>query len=247
MNLRKDIGLYLLFIAASALFLTVERLTHIEFFLHLAAIPVEVMVAVFIVEKFLERREQAEKRRQLMFIKSYMFRSDMRNLFIANFYALQSPAISFARIRSAGLEELRRMRRSAERVEYKSPRAMERVVMEYVKAQPVWMSFMERAITYNFEEIFHNMIYVLHFINDVRSFKEANPQCLFVEEAQKNEAMMGKVGKVLGDGIQRFLDYAIELKEKQPQIFRDVLSDYEQSSAFMAELQKGTQKAPLQP
>ena len=247
MNLRKNIGIYLLFIAASALFLIVERLTHVEFFLHLAAIPIEVMVAVFIVEKFLERREQGEKRRQLMFIKSYMFRSDMRNLFIANFHALQSPAISFARIRSAGLEELKEMRRMAERVEYRSPPAMESVVMEYVKAQPVWMSFMERAITYNFEEIFHDMIYILHFINDVRSFKKGNPQRLFIEEAQKNEAMMGKVRKVLGEGVQRFLDYAIELKEKQPEMFKDVLSDYELSSGFMEGSRDGTQSAPPQP
>jgi hypothetical protein len=243
MNLRKNIGIYLLFIAASALFLILERLTHVEFFLHLAAIPVEVMVAVFIVEKFLERREQGEKRRQLMFIKSYLFRSDMRNLFITNFNALQSPAISFAKIRSAGLEELKGMRRIAERVEYKSSQAMESVVMEYVKAQPVWMSFMERAITYNFEEIFQDMIYILHFINDVRAFKEANPQRLFIEEAEKNEAIMGKVRKVLGDGVQRFLDYAIELREKEPEMFQDVLSDYEISSGFMNGKQEDIKKA----
>ena len=247
MNVQKNWAVYLLFTAAAALFLIIEHFTHIEFFLHLAAIPIEVMVAVFIVEKFLERRERGEKRRQLMFIKSYMFRSDMRNLFIANFNALESPAITFAKIRKAGLEELKGMRKMAARVEYKSLAAMESVVMEYVKAKPVWMSFMERAISYNFEEIFHDMIYILHFISDVRTFKEANPERLFIEAAEKSEAMMKKVRKVLGDGIQRFLEYAIELKEKQPEMFRDVLSDYELSSGFMEEVREGMGRTPPRP
>jgi hypothetical protein len=234
MKFSSHIGIYALFLAASTLFLIIEHLTHIEFLLHLAAIPLEVLVAVFIVEKFLARKEQQERRRQFMFIKSYMFRSDMRSLFISNFSALQSPAISFAKIRNASLEELRQWRRQAETVEYKSPQAMESVIMEYVKAQPVWMSFMERAITNNFEEIFHDMIYILHFINDVQAFKAAYPQRLFIEEARRSDEMMVKVQKVLSDGIQRFLEYAIELKEKQPAMFLDVLSDYALSSGFMS-------------
>ncbi len=233
MKLSSHIGIYTLLLLSSALFLFVEHLTHIEFFLHLAAIPMEVLVAVFIVEKFLARKEQQERRRQLMLIKSYMFRSDMRSLFIANFRSLKSPSITFPKIRSATLDELRHWRRQAETIEYQSLQAMESVIMEYVKAQPVWVSFMERAINYNFEEIFHDMIYILHFINDVQTFKTAHPGALFIEEAKKNEEMMVKVRKVLWDGIQRFLDYAIELKEKQPAMFEGVLSDYALSSRFM--------------
>jgi len=59
------LGIYALFPAASILFLIVEHLTHMEFLLHLAAIPLEVLVAVFIVERFLEQKERQEKRRQL--------------------------------------------------------------------------------------------------------------------------------------------------------------------------------------
>jgi hypothetical protein len=238
MKFSNNIVIYALLLSASTLFLIIEHLTHIEFLLHLAAIPLEVLVAVFIVERFLARKEQQEKRRQFMFIKSYMFRSDMRSLFISNFSALRSPAITFAKIRGASLEELRRWRREAETVEYKSLDAMESAIMEYVKAQPVWMSFMERAITYNFEEIFHDMIYILHFISDVQTFKAAYPYDLFIEEAKRDEGMMVKARKVLSDGIQRFLDYAIELKEKQPAMFLDVLSDYERSSEFIKNSRK---------
>jgi hypothetical protein len=159
MQLAKNIGFYVGFIAASALFLIVEHFTHIEFFFHVAAIPLEVLVAVFIVEKMLERRETKERRRQLMFIKSHMFRTDMRGLFIANFRGLKKPAITMSQIREASLEDLRKMRHEAEAIEYRSPEAMEEIIREYVKAQPVWTSFMERAITYNFENIFLDMIY----------------------------------------------------------------------------------------
>jgi hypothetical protein len=227
MQLAKNIGFYLGFIAASALFLVVEHFTHVEFFLHLAAIPLEVLVAVFIVEKMLERRETKERRRQLMFIKSHMFRTDMRGLFIANFHGLKKPALTLSQVKEASLDELREMRREAESVEYRSPEAMEEIIKEYVEAQPVWTSFMERAITYNFENIFLDMIYILHFINDVKAFKERHPERLFIHEAEKSDRLMAKVRKVLTDGIQKFLDYAIELKEKQPKVFDDLMADYE--------------------
>ncbi|HHT9111653.1 MAG TPA: hypothetical protein ACFYDZ_10925, partial [Candidatus Brocadiaceae bacterium] len=85
MKTPKNTIAYIVLIAVSPLFLLIEHLTHIEFMLHLAAIPLEVLVGVFIVEKFLEKRAKGEKLRQLMFIKSYLFRSEMLNLFLANF------------------------------------------------------------------------------------------------------------------------------------------------------------------
>ena len=226
----KNIEYYAVLLAASVVFLVIQRLTHIEFFLHLAAIPIEILAAVFIVEKFLEKRETKEKRRQLMYIKSYLFRSEIRDLFIANFHALKSPPLSVSKIKDASLEELRQMRVAAEKIEYASPEAMEPVITEYVRAERVWNSFLERAITYNFEEIFLDMIYIIHFVCDVKAFKERNPDQLFMSEALSNQELMSKVQKILWDGIQRFLDYAIELKEKQPSLFSEMLLDYELST-----------------
>jgi hypothetical protein len=164
-----------------------------------------------------------------MYIKSYLFRTEMRNLFIANFNALKSPPLTMSKIKNSSLEELKKMRKEARTIEYKSPEAMESVIMEYVKAEQVWHNFLDRAITYNFEEIFLDMMYIIHFICDVKALKEHNPDTLFINEATKREALMAKVQKVLWDGIQRFLDYAIELKEKQPAMFNEVLSEYELS------------------
>ena len=132
-----------------------------------------------------------------------------------------------SQIKDLTLDELRKMRKDAETVEYKSLDVMEPIIMEYVAAQSVWENFMDLAISYNFEEIFQDMIYILHFIHDVKIFKDNNPDKLFVHEAEKKEWLMQKVMTVLGDGIRKFLDYVIELKEKQPEMFYQVISDYE--------------------
>jgi len=230
MQIKRNIVLYVVLLAASAIFLVIESLTHIEFMFHLAAIPLEILLVVFIVQRYLDSREKKEKRRQLMFIKSYFFRSDMRNLFLANFGALKSPRLTMSEIRSSSLGELRKMRKATGTIEYESLEKMEFIIMEYVKAQYVWQNFMDRAITYDFEDTFHDMIYILNFIQDVKLFKDNNPDKLFIHEAEKDDYMMIKVKKVLGDGIQKFLDYAIELKERQPDMFNQIMSDYESST-----------------
>ena len=230
MKIRERILIYIVLIAASVIFLIIERLTHIEFMLHLAAIPLEVLVVVFIVERYLEGKEKQEKRKQLSYIKSCLFRSEMHNLFFANFNALKEPDISMQRIKNSTLDELKKMREEANRVEYKSLEEMEPVIMEYVEAHSVWHNFMNLAMSYGFEDIVEDMLYILHFVHDVRIFKERNPDKLFIHEAASNEYMMQKVKRVLGDGIRKFLDYTIELKEKQPEMFYAIVRDYELSS-----------------
>jgi len=229
MKFAKHIWFYVALIGAAILFLAVEQWTHWEFLWHIAAIPLEILVAVFIVEKFLENREIKEKRRQLMYIKSYMFRSEMRSLFIADFAALKTPPITMRMIRNATLEELRDMRRRAEKIEYASLEAMEPVIDEYVKAERVWHEFKERAITYDFENVFLDMIAILHFIYDVKLYKERIPRQLFIREAAKRDDLMKKTSKILTDGIKLFLDYAIELKESRPEMFDEMMIDYEMS------------------
>jgi hypothetical protein len=229
MRKSKTIAFTIALVAASAVFILLQAWTKWDFFWHLAAIPLEILIAVFIVESLLERHEIRAKRHQLMYIKSIMFRSDMRDLFIADYAALKSPALTMKDIRRASIDELRDMRCRADAVEYKSLEAMEPVIEEYVAAEAVWHSFRERAITYNFENIFMDMILILHFIYDVKSFKAKHPRQLFIHEAAKSEEMMKKTLKILSDGIRVFLDYAIELKEKKPALFEEMMADYELS------------------
>lgn len=165
-----------------------------------------------------------------MHLKSCMFRLEMRNLFISNLRALKSPPITVSKIKNATLGEMKRMIEDAKTVEYKSLEMMEPVIMEYVNTQHVWRNFMDIARDYGFEEIFQDMVYILHFISDVKTFKEINPDKLFIHEAVKSEQMMQKVMKVLGDGIRKFLEHATELKEKQPDVFYELISDYDLST-----------------
>ena len=234
MNRNRNIGFYIVLAVASGVFLYIEHLTHLEFLYHLAAIPLEILLAVFIVQRFLDNREVQSKRRQLMFIKSCLFRSEMSGLFIANFLALKSPPVTMSKIKGSSLAELRKMREDANALEWKSLEQMEPVIAEYVRARPVWQNFMELAISHDFEDIFQDMIYILHFVRDVESFKERNPDSLFIHEAAKRELLMRKARRVLGDGIQKFLDYAIELKEKQPDMFHEIMSEYELATEMRA-------------
>lgn len=226
-KMKGNLFSYVILVSASILFLILEHITHIEFMFHLAAIPIEILVAVFIVEQFLGYKENQEKRRQLMYIKSYMFRSKMRNLFISNFAALKSPLVTIEKVRNSTLQELKQFLHQAEVIEYRSLESMEPIILEYVRVEHVWHSFLERAMNYNFEEIFHNMIFIIHFIYGVKIFKEKYPDRLFIHEASHNEILMKHTMKILGDGIRSFLDYAIELKEKQPKLFDEILYDYD--------------------
>jgi hypothetical protein len=219
--------LVLVLLALSAIFLYLEHLTHQEFLFHLAAIPLEILLGAILVERYLVRTEKTKRARQLMFIKSCLFRSDMRNVFLTNFTALEEPKISMSSIRKASLPELEKLRKCAESLEYRSPEAMDLVIMEYVSAYPVFHRFMEWSLENDFEHIFEDMIFIMHFIQDVQLYKRLNPSYLFILYAKNNPAVMAKVNKVLGDGIVKFLDYAIELKKKQPNVFEQLLSDYE--------------------
>ena len=228
----KNPSLFAALIATSALFLVIHEITHIEFFMHLAAIPLEILLGAFLVERFLEKRKKAEHLRQLMYIKSYHFRGVMRGLFITNLQALRTPSLTIPEIRRAGLGELRDMRRRAEHVVYDSDEKMEAVVMEYLKARHAFLDFMERAITHDFEAIFHGMIYVLNFIQDIEVYKLRHPDGLLVAEARRHKELDVKMNKVLSDGVRSFLDHAIALKEKQPEMFEELLADYELSASM---------------
>ena len=216
--------------ALTVLFLYLEHLTHFEFLLHMAAIPMEILLGAILVERYLARKERQSKLRQLMFIKSYLFRSRMRNLFISNFAALAKPKITMEMIKNSSLAELRALREQVDTASYISPEAMEPVVLEYAASHDVFHEFMDWAIGNNFEEIFHDMIHLLHFIQDVKLFKKHNPGRTFMSEAVANPKLMAKVEAILKKGIFSFLDYMAEAKENQPEVFEELINDYEFSA-----------------
>jgi len=223
---KDNVVIYAILALATAAILYLYRLTQNEFLLELSSLPVEILVTVFILDRFLRRREARARRQRLRHIKGYLFRSDMRRLFVANVNACARPDVSMSFIRSASLEELKARRQAAARVEYPGPEAMEPIVAEYVAAEPVWKRFMDIAIANEFDDIFQAMVYILHFVADVRQFQERHPGESFARHAQSHPRLRDRMEKVLGDGIRAFLDYAIELKEHQPDLFTEVFGGH---------------------
>ncbi len=219
---KENIVIYAVLALATAIIVFLYHLTQNEFLLELSSLPAEILVTVFILDRFLRNREARARRQRLRHIKGYLFRSDLRRLFIANVNACVRPNVSMSFIRSASLEELKARRQAAARVEYAGPEAMDAIVAEYVAAEPVWKQFMDIAIANDFDDIFQAMVYILHFVADVRQFREAHPGESFARHVQAHAHLQERMEKVLGDGIRAFLDYAIELKELQPELFTEV-------------------------
>ncbi len=225
----KKVWLYVCLLSTSIFFLFIHWLTHNEFTLHLAAIPIEILFGALLIEKILERKRKTEQSKRLIHYRCYLFRSRLSNIFLANLNALKFPIISISKIKNASMEELKQMRKDANHIEYASLDAMETIIAEYVPAYHAFYSFMEWTIIHDIDSGFENMIYILHFIEEVKQFKHNNPDVPYVYEAQKKRSLMKKVKKVLAEGLFNFLEFLIELKKKEPALFYELLADYEES------------------
>lgn len=215
----------LLFISV-ALLLIEHYVLHYEFLLHMAAIPLEILLGAVLVDRFLYWHNRNRKKQQLMYIKSYFFRSGMRKVFLLNFRALKKPAISIEALNKASSDKLKEIRMQLDHFQYGESAEVEPVLDAYIEFSYVYKYFMEWAITNDFEEIFHDMIDLLHFLENVRLFKQRNPGELFSEEAGKTPGLAEKMHQILKDGISKFLDYIIELKDRNPEVFSELIKDY---------------------
>jgi hypothetical protein len=210
-----------------ALFLYLEHITHYEFFLHVAAIPLEVLFGGILVERYLAWRERRRRKKQLMFVKSCLFRSELRTLYMTNFEALAFPRISMEDIKGAGPKALKGwLKQVEEGAQYHSPEAMEAVISEYVNAYPSFNRFLEWSSNNDFERIFKDMIMLMHFIHDAQLFKSMHPDELFISKAMTNPQQMERAKTVLTDGIKSFLKFCIELQEHEPDVFLTLMEDY---------------------
>jgi hypothetical protein len=217
----------------SAVFLYLETVTHYEFLLHVAAIPLEILAGAILLERYLGWRERARRARQLVFIKSTLFRAELRSLYLTNFGALAHPRITLDDIKSAGPKEISAWLEQIKDASYRSPEAMESVITEYVAAYPVFDRFLHWAIDNDCERIFHDMIMLMHFIHDVKLFKDAHPDKLFVSTAAEDPELMERIKSVLTAGLTSFLKFCAELQRAEPRVFASLLDDYRYSAAIV--------------
>ncbi len=228
---------YILFIISllllSAFFLYLETVTHFEFLLHVAAIPLEILAGALLVDRYLAWRERQRRSRQLVFIKSCLFRSELRSLYLTNFAALAEPRITLADIEAASPKQLTTWLGQLKDAEYRSPEAMESVITEYVNAQPVFDRFLQWAIDNDSERIFHDMIMLTHFIHDVRLFKQMHPDTMFITKAAEDPEILQRTKTILTDGLAAFLRFCVELKATEPTVFATLMQDYRYSAAIL--------------
>lgn len=209
--------------------LYIQFLTHMEFLLHVAAIPLELLVGALIFEKFLASAERKRRIKQLSYIKGYLFRFDMRNIFILHLRAMVEPRITLLDIRDSSYDELVALRNLvlSTELKYGSHQALGLVIDQYVENQKVFEYFMEWAIRNEAEKIFNDMIYILNFIQDMKVLKEVTGGGLVVDEALKRPALQVKIAKVMKGNVLSLLDYAIELKNSRPKDLEELLGDYQ--------------------
>jgi len=230
--MKDKLWIILVLLLLAGIFFTLDYIFHHHFFLHLAAIPLEIILAVVLVEHFMSLKNEANRKHQLFLIKSYLFRSEMKNLFICNITSLQCPEITISGIRGMTLKELKDFRNNIGDLTYKSHLHLDKVIQEYVKARNVFQFFLNWAIEHKMDYIFKDMIYILHFIQDVILYNEQNPGKLFIQEVKTKSALIENASRVVREGVERFLDYIIELKQGNPTILDNLLSDYEISMSL---------------
>ena len=105
--------------AISGFFLYMEYVTHNEFMFHLAAIPIEILAAVVIIEQLWALGDRNKKQRRLSYMLWVLYNSEMGSLLAASFKAVEFPSLSMSRIKSANIEELKRLRDDASTMRYK--------------------------------------------------------------------------------------------------------------------------------
>ena len=125
------------------------------------------------------------------------------------------------------------MRNGLRILNYRSAEELEKVIQAYVDSRDIFRDFMQLAISHDLESIIENMVFVLHFIQDVDLYKRYYPNKLYIEHALKMPDERRRVIRILSDGISKFLDYLIELKQEQPDVFMELINEYLMTSRMM--------------
>lgn len=221
---------YVTLIIASAILLVIYEIYHIEFLLHLAAIPWEILIAVFVVDILLRKREGSDKRRRTIAVAITLFGAEMGRFYDSCFRAIKSPLITLAIIANSSIEELKQIRIASNTIEYGSPEEMELAIKECVNIDHIWRSLLESAVAYDIEDMYLNVINILNFVHDVKVYKEARPDMPFIHFAQQDSLVMSRVKQLIELSTQKFLDYACDLKESHPNMLSQFISELDSSS-----------------
>jgi len=178
----------------------------------------------------MRKRENLEKRRQTIAVAITLFGSEMGRFYDSCFHAIRSPLITLSAIANSSIVELKQIRIASNTIEYGSPEEMELAIKECVNIEHIWRSLLESAVAYDIEEMYLNNLQTLNFIHDVKAFRERHPSEPFIRLAEQDERIMKRVKELIRLTVQKFLDYAIELKQNHPEMLDQFLSELDTST-----------------
>lgn len=217
---RRFLRYYIALVAAAIIFLIVFAVTEIDFMMHLAAIPLEILLATFVVDQVLRLQERQTRRRRLLGEAAGVFHSQIQAVIAAGIRAAHPPDATLPKLESLGAEELRQLRASATTVTYLSAEEMEAAIDELVDAEPTWESMLAQAIEYDVDETYVSMMRVLDFVRHVKAFRQSHPHQSFAEFALSDDAAMERVRRVSKLAAHRYLDLLIDFRQHDPDMFR---------------------------
>jgi hypothetical protein len=247
-RLLKGLGLVALLFLVSSLYLLRHDEPSEHMVPHVFSVFLELALGLFFIEMIWKghekREEEKQKRDQLRFLKSHMFQGQMQELFVANFYAMKSPSISFQRIwedsKRGGFTQLK-INADEKNISYGSEGAEQAVLLvflEYLKAKSVWERFTELAIMFGFGKIVGEMNDILQCILEVEELRghdkgghvDQVSLLLKIHEIDKTRApddkLMARLEKITKQGILKFIEYAEDLSQHEPRMFDQLIQSY---------------------
>jgi hypothetical protein len=224
--LRKSfLKYYVALVVAAIILLIVFYVTEIEFMLHLAAIPLEILLAAFVVDQVLNLQERQGRRRRLKGEAASVFHSQIEGVIEAGIRAAQPPDAPMPKLASMSTEELKGLRAAVGPAKYRSLAEMQAGIDQLVDAEQTWQSILAQAIEYDVDETYVNMMKMLSFVRYVKAFRESHPDESFAHFAQGNEKAMEKMRGVSELAVRRYLDLLVDFKEHDPDMLKELHAD----------------------
>lgn len=222
---------------------------------HYLSVALELCLGFILIEliwhnhekKEVEREKQKErkiKEEQLRHIKSYVFHSRMRTLFITNFMAIKSSSISLRNLLKAD-PKIPIVKPDSELIHYETQRAKIGVIHEYVKAKDVWERFLELGIMFGFDHIVKEMTKILQLVAEVKEIFPPEsidnmPAHEFAAQLTQDRRtdLVDQFEPIIATGIIKFHEYLEDLRQSDQKLFHNLLDFY--SRAYERELAQQT-------
>lgn len=219
------ITLYVSLVVSALLLLVLEAYTDIVFLLYLAAIPLEVLLAILILERYLKNLEHTKVNQQWVMFKSYIFRVSLKQLYINVIDTYSATGITVESCFDPDDKKLEEIDRKFS-VENIDMSRITPVLSEYIRTEETFVFFLRWAFENGFEEIFNEIGMMLHFIQDLKNFQEHHGS-LSPEVMEKHDPALVETAKqTCMASAHYFIDFIKDISRHHVQLYHLLKKDY---------------------